>query len=102
MSSTFVTTSLPALALTTPAPKLSVSLLETVHVQVREVSCLVRRCSVDHRPPAFWNEDEEEYEDVKWEDGTYKEEDPELAEEMMSIRMRQSQIEAQGAQNVDS
>ncbi|KAG8218184.1 hypothetical protein J3R82DRAFT_3740 [Butyriboletus roseoflavus] len=48
--------------------------------------------SVHRYPPAVWNEDEEEDEDVEWEDGAYEEEDPELAEEM-SIRTRQSQIE---------
>lgn len=50
--------------------------------------------SVRRYPPAVWNEEEEEEEDVEWEDGAYEEEDPELAEEM-SIRTRQSQIEDQ-------
>lgn len=47
--------------------------------------------SVHRYPPAVWNEEEEEEEDVEWDDGAYEEEDPELAEEM-SIRQRQSQI----------
>ena len=56
--------------------------------------------SVHRYPPAVWNEDEEEEEDVEWEDGAYEEEDPELAEEM-SIRTRQSQIEDQDAMTMD-
>ncbi|KAF9224512.1 hypothetical protein BS17DRAFT_779958 [Gyrodon lividus] len=48
--------------------------------------------SVHRYPPAVWNEDEEEEEDVEWDDGAYEEEDPELAEDM-SIRTRQSQIQ---------
>ena len=52
--------------------------------------------SVHRYPPAVWNEEEEEEEDIEWEDGAYEEEDPELAEEM-SIRTRQSQIEDRDA-----
>ncbi|KIJ59439.1 hypothetical protein HYDPIDRAFT_100725 [Hydnomerulius pinastri MD-312] len=48
--------------------------------------------SVHRYPPAVWNEEEEEDEDVEWDDGAYEEEDPELAEEM-SIRQRQSQVQ---------
>ncbi|KAF8834838.1 hypothetical protein BDN67DRAFT_959602 [Paxillus ammoniavirescens] len=48
--------------------------------------------SVHRYPPAVWNEDEEEDEDIEWDDGAYEEEDAELAEEM-SIRTRQSQIQ---------
>lgn len=48
--------------------------------------------SVHRYPPAVWNEEEEEEEDVEWDDGAYEEEDPELAEEI-SIRQRQSQIQ---------
>ncbi|KAG6331524.1 hypothetical protein ID866_7566 [Astraeus odoratus] len=48
--------------------------------------------SVHRYPPAVWNEEEEEEEDIEWDDGAYEEEDPELAEEM-SIRQRQSQIQ---------
>lgn len=57
--------------------------------------------SVHRYPPAVWNEEEEEEEDVEWEDGAYEEEDPELAEEM-SIRTRQSQIEDQDAMAMDA
>lgn len=57
--------------------------------------------SVHRYPPAVWNEDEEEEEDVEWEDGAYEEEDPELAEEM-SIRTRQSQIEDQESMPMDA
>ncbi|KIK96986.1 hypothetical protein PAXRUDRAFT_137204 [Paxillus rubicundulus Ve08.2h10] len=48
--------------------------------------------SVHRYPPAVWNEDEEEDEDVEWDDGAYEEEDADLAEEI-SIRTRQSQIQ---------
>jgi len=48
--------------------------------------------SVCRYPPAVWNEDEEEDEDVEWDDGAYEEEDPELAEEQ-SILQRQSQMQ---------
>jgi hypothetical protein len=48
--------------------------------------------SVHRYPPAVWNEDEEEDEDIEWDDGAYEEEDTELAEEL-SIRTRQSQIQ---------
>ncbi|KAI6040673.1 hypothetical protein EDC04DRAFT_2992710 [Pisolithus marmoratus] len=48
--------------------------------------------SVHRYPPAVWNEEEEEEEDIEWDDGAYEEEDPELAEEI-SIRERQSQIQ---------
>ncbi|KAF8554659.1 hypothetical protein OG21DRAFT_1439888 [Imleria badia] len=57
--------------------------------------------SVHRYPPAVWNEEEEEEEDVEWEDGAYEEEDPELAEEM-SIRTRQSQMEDQEGITVDA
>ncbi|KAH0839483.1 hypothetical protein J3R83DRAFT_295 [Lanmaoa asiatica] len=57
--------------------------------------------SVHRYPPAVWNEEEEEEEDVEWEDGAYEEEDPELAEEM-SIRTRQSQIEDQESMIMDA
>lgn len=57
--------------------------------------------SVHRYPPAVWNEDEEEEEDIEWEDGAYEEEDPELAEEM-SIRTRQSQIEDRDAMAMDA
>lgn len=57
--------------------------------------------SVHRYPPAVWNDDEEEEEDVEWEDGAYEEEDPELAEEM-SIRTRQSQIEDQESIPMDA
>ena len=56
--------------------------------------------SVHRYPPAVWNEDEEEEEDVEWEDGAYEEEDPELAEEM-SIRTRQSHLEDLESMPVD-
>ncbi|KAF9236451.1 hypothetical protein BU15DRAFT_50092, partial [Melanogaster broomeanus] len=48
--------------------------------------------SVHRYPPAVWNEEDEEEEDIEWDDGAYEEEDPELAEEV-SIRTRQSQIQ---------
>lgn len=48
--------------------------------------------SVHRYPPAVWNEEEEEEEDIEWDDGAYEEEDSELAEEI-SIRQRQSQIQ---------
>ncbi|KAF8127243.1 hypothetical protein EV363DRAFT_1223488 [Boletus edulis] len=57
--------------------------------------------SVHRYPPAVWNEDEEEEEDVEWEDGVYEEEDIELAEEM-SIRARQSQFEDQESMIMDA
>lgn len=57
--------------------------------------------SVHRYPPAVWNDDEEEEEDVEWEDGAYEEEDAELAEEM-SIRTRQSQIEDQESIAMDA
>ena len=35
-----------------------------------------------HRyPPAVWNEEDEEDEDVEWDDEGYEDEDPDLAEE---------------------
>jgi hypothetical protein len=35
-----------------------------------------------HRyPPAIWNEDEEEDDDLEWDDEGYSDEDPDLAEE---------------------
>ncbi|KAH7903880.1 hypothetical protein BJ138DRAFT_1138657 [Hygrophoropsis aurantiaca] len=49
--------------------------------------------SVHRYPPAVWNEDEEEEEDIEWDDEAYEEEDPELAEEML-VRQRSSQIRA--------
>ncbi|EIN04316.1 hypothetical protein PUNSTDRAFT_93043 [Punctularia strigosozonata HHB-11173 SS5] len=40
-----------------------------------------------HRyPPAVWNEDEEEDDDVEWDDEGYEDEDPDLAEEQRSVR----------------
>ncbi|KAG9316979.1 hypothetical protein JVU11DRAFT_1159 [Chiua virens] len=57
--------------------------------------------SVHRYPPAVWNEEEEEEEDIEWEDGAYEEEDPELAEEM-SIRTKQSQIEDHGSMTMDA
>ncbi|KAH7888215.1 hypothetical protein F5I97DRAFT_2058462 [Phlebopus sp. FC_14] len=53
--------------------------------------------SVHRYPPAVWNEEEEEEEDVEWDDGAYEEEDPELAEEML-VRQRQSQVDRDEAQ----
>ncbi|KAK7684558.1 hypothetical protein QCA50_012505 [Cerrena zonata] len=37
--------------------------------------------SVHRYPPAVWNDDEEEDEDIEWDDEPYEDEDPELAEE---------------------
>ena len=57
--------------------------------------------SVHRYPPAVWNEEEEEEEDIEWEDGVYEEEDLELAEEM-SIRTRQSQVEDRESMTMDT
>jgi hypothetical protein len=37
--------------------------------------------SVHRYPPAVWNEDEVEDDDVEWEEEAYEDEDPELADE---------------------
>jgi hypothetical protein len=42
--------------------------------------------SVHRYPPAVWNEDEEEDEDVEWDDEGYEDEDPDLADEQMQQR----------------
>ncbi|KAH7930350.1 hypothetical protein BV22DRAFT_1101914 [Leucogyrophana mollusca] len=47
--------------------------------------------SVHRYPPAVWNEEEEEEEDIEWDDEAYEEEDAELAEEML-VRQRSSQV----------
>ena len=71
----------------------------TPGVPVTTMSCAGSRnvkftpsLSVCRYPPAVWNEDEEEDEDVEWDDGAYEEEDPELAEEQ-SILQRQGQLQ---------
>ncbi|KAL4067101.1 hypothetical protein V8B97DRAFT_1874128 [Scleroderma yunnanense] len=48
--------------------------------------------SVHRYPPAVWNEEEEEDEDIEWDEGAYEEEDPDLADEL-SILQSQSQMQ---------
>ncbi|EGO04219.1 hypothetical protein SERLA73DRAFT_100458 [Serpula lacrymans var. lacrymans S7.3] len=53
--------------------------------------------SVHRYPPAVWNEEDEEEEDVEWDDGAYEDEDPELADEQQQLQQQQQvQNEADG------
>ncbi|EIW81859.1 hypothetical protein CONPUDRAFT_164601 [Coniophora puteana RWD-64-598 SS2] len=54
--------------------------------------------SVHRYPPAVWNEEEEEEEDIEWDDDAYEEEDTELAQEQ--LREQQAR-EAQRAQDAE-
>ncbi|KAI6099133.1 hypothetical protein F5141DRAFT_1144912 [Pisolithus sp. B1] len=74
-----------------PSPSLGVPAATTSCPGTKSVM-FTPSLSVHRYPPAVWNEEEEEEEDVEWEDGEYEEEDSELAEEI-SIRQRQSQIQ---------
>ncbi|KAJ8508415.1 hypothetical protein ONZ45_g9302 [Pleurotus djamor] len=57
--------------------------------------------SVHRYPPAVWNEDEEEEEDIEWDDEPYEGEDAGLAEEMLEQQRRAEEMQQRMAMERD-